>query len=96
MNIHELITNICRTLYAQYDYRKTITKTRESFNVRLIDDKNYFNVELGVVERKNTIELPNTNQKKQKALSIKVFKRVFRFLQLLCENNNIDNKNYMR
>ena len=55
MNIHELITNICRTLYAQYDYRKTITKTRESFNVRLIDDKNYFNLELGVVERKNTI-----------------------------------------
>ena len=48
------------------------------------------------MERKNVREERTVDEEIYYQLCIVAYRRIFKFLQLLCENNNITNKNFLR
>lgn len=48
------------------------------------------------MHRKNVFEPETTDEEIYSKTCIRTYRRAFKFLQLLCENNNIEGKNFIR
>ncbi len=66
------------------------------FSVSTIDNYDYYYKTEKFITRKNVFEPNSTNQKLYCDECITTYRRAFKFLQLLCENNNIEGKNFIR
>lgn len=94
LNIQVLIRELGKTIENFNKIKSVGSHGTSSFNFRLIDDYDSFETESRVAKRRHTVEPPGPHEIRLKALSAMVFKRVFRFLQLLCENDHQANKKY--
>ena len=61
-----------------------------------IDNYDYFDASQRYCLRKNVFEPNSTDEHLYHKLCIATYRRAFKFLQLLCENNNIEGKNFIR
>lgn len=61
-----------------------------------IDNYDYFDVNQRYCLRKNVFEPNSTDEHLYHQLCIATYRRAFKFLQLLCENNNIEGKHFIR
>ena len=66
------------------------------FSITTIDNYDFYQTETKFVWRKNVFEPETTDQEIHKNTCIRTYKRAFKFLQLLCQNNNTDGKNFIR
>lgn len=92
INFTQMIRKFARMAYSCSKIKKNKKNSAsQKFEVNLIDTYNYFN---GVqMERVHQFEEEDAKSKAQYNL---IMCRSFRFLQLLCENNNIEMKNFIR
>ena len=68
----------------------------EGFSVTSVDNYDFYNKDHKMMERKNVIEERTTDEDIYYDQCISAYRRAFKFLQLMCENNNIENKNFLR
>jgi hypothetical protein len=61
-----------------------------------VDNYDYYDVRLRYTQRKNVFEPNSTDEYLYNKLCITTYRRAFKFLQLLCENNNKEGKNFIR
>ena len=69
---------------------------KDMFSITTIDNYDFYEAETKYVWRKNVFEPETTDEEIHKNTCIRTYKRAFKFLQLLCENNNTDGKNFIR
>jgi hypothetical protein len=60
------------------------------------DTFDYFNIKDRVMERKFKYEYDQVAEKSAKKEKSNALSRLFRFMQLLCENNNVEMKKFIR
>ena len=68
----------------------------EAFSITTIDNYDFYAIDKKYVHRKNVFEPETTDEEIYTKTCIRTYMRAFKFLQLLCENNNIDGKNFIR
>lgn len=66
------------------------------FNVDKVDNYDYFDVKQRYTMRKNVSEPNSTDEFLYGKLCITTYRRAFKFLQIMCENNNKESKNFIR
>jgi hypothetical protein len=69
---------------------------KDHFSVTTIDNYDFYELDQKFVTRKNVFEPETTDEEIYTLTCIRTYQRAFRFLQLLCENNNTDGKNFIR
>ncbi|CAD8078308.1 unnamed protein product [Paramecium sonneborni] len=95
MNYRQLIRRVSRAVYNNFKFRKS--KPHKSFtNIELCDTFDFFDDETSTMLRLNHIEKDDVKEENIKEEFINLLNRSFRFLQLLCENNNVKMKNFIR
>ena len=66
------------------------------FSPNTVDNYDYYDVLQRYTLRKNVFEPNSTDEYLYNKLCITTYRRAFKFLQLLCENNNKEGKNFIR
>ncbi len=94
--IYELINKLGRLIYKNNKIRKVKFRSNRPFSVTIIDTYDFYSAKDKCIMRKNVIEPDDVRELEYKNLCINVYNRAFKFIQLLCENNNIFGKNYIR
>lgn len=61
-----------------------------------MDNYDYYDAKLRYTQRKNVFEPNSTDEYLYNKLCITTYRRAFKFLQLLCENNNKEGKGFIR
>lgn len=69
---------------------------KETFSITTIDNYDFYELDQKYVTRKNVFEPETTDEEIHTLTCIRTYQRAFKFLQLLCENNNTDGKNFIR
>lgn len=69
---------------------------KDIFSITTIDNWDFYDTAKKYVHRKNVFEPETTDEEIYTKTCIRAYKRAFKFLQLLCQNNNIDGKNFIR
>jgi hypothetical protein len=69
---------------------------KDTFSITTIDNYDFYEVDKKYVHRKNVFEPETTDEEIYTKTCIRTYMRAFKFLQLLCENNNIEGKNFIR
>ena len=62
----------------------------------MIDNYDFYDADEKYCLRKNVIEPNSTDELIYHRECITTYRRAFKFLQLMCENNNTENKDYIR
>ena len=94
-NIERLILKLGKLILKNIDESNYKPFDTEEFQVEIIDNYDYYD-KTKYCLRKNVYEPNSINEVIYHEECIVTYRRAFRFLQLLCENNNIENKNFMR
>ena len=96
-NIRLLITKLGGLIRKCIDEEKPKEeKVLEDFRITSIDNYDFYDVKTKAMLRKNVSEPHYIDEVLYYRECIVTYRRAFKFLQLLCENNNIGNKNYIR
>lgn len=66
------------------------------FNLDKIDNYDFFDAKMKYTMRKNVSEPNSTDEFLYGKLCITTYRRAFKFLQIMCENNNKESKNFIR
>jgi hypothetical protein len=61
-----------------------------------VDNYDFYDVNQKYTLRKNVFEPNSTDEHIYSKLCITTYRRTFKFLQIMCENNNKENKNFIR
>ena len=81
------------------NYRKNTegeALSERNFSVTTIDTFDYYSTAEKSSSRKNVLEPDDAKEEEYKRLCISTYRRSFKFLQLMCENNNENNKRLMK
>ena len=95
-NLESLISKLGKIILKNIDESNQKPVESNDFHVEIIDNYDFYDEKEKYCCRKNVIERSSTNDVIYYRNCIVTYRRAFRFLQLLCENNNVDNKNYIR
>ena len=91
-NIRDLIIKLGALIRKNIDEEKANKSDKTSsdkFCVTSVDNYDFYNKEHKLMERKNVIEEKTTDEDIYYDQCIATYRRAFKFLQLMCENNNI-------
>lgn len=66
------------------------------FTPDTVDNYDFYDVNQKYTQRKNVFEPNSTDEFLYNKMCITTYRRAFKFLQLLCENNNKEGKNFIR
>ncbi|CAD8065958.1 unnamed protein product [Paramecium primaurelia] len=95
INYRQLIRRVSRAVYNNFKFRKN--KPQCSFpNIELCDNFDFYDEITQTTTRVNHMENDDVREDNIKEDFINLLNRSFRFLQLLCENNNVQMKNFIR
>ncbi|CAK78094.1 unnamed protein product (macronuclear) [Paramecium tetraurelia] len=95
INYRQLIRRVSRAVYNNFKFRKN--KPHSSFpNIELCDNFDFYDELTQTTSRLNHMEKDDAREEYIKEEFINLLNRSFRFLQLLCENNNVQMKNFIR
>lgn len=99
-NIEALIYKLGKLIRKSIDESNTqkdeALSNSSEFSPDKIDNYDYFDTKLKYTMRKNVSEPNNTDEYLYGKLCITTYRRAFKFLQILCENNNKESKNFIR
>lgn len=95
VNLNDLIKKIGNFVYSMNKMKVSKDKRPKQFNFSIEDAYDYYNSNDRVLEKKFGYESEDKMENKVKKDSEDALCRSFRFLQLLCENNNIQMKNFL-
>lgn len=95
-NIKNLIIKLGKIILKNIDETNLKPSQTEEFQVNTIDNYDFYDESEKYCLRKNVFEPSSTNEEIYHRECIVTYRRAFKFLQLLCENNNIENKKYIR
>ena len=70
--------------------------SENKFSTTTIDNYDFYEFNKRYVWRKNVFEPETTDEEIYSKTCMRTYKRAFKFLQLLCENSNIEGKNFIR
>ena len=96
MNIDILISKLGKFILKNIDDGNIKEDPDNVFSTTTIDNYDFYDINKKYVLRKNVFEPPNTDEQIYYQKSIITYRRAFKFLQLMCENNNIEGKNWIR
>ncbi len=69
---------------------------KNEFSTTTIDNYDFYDNNKKYVLRKNVFENETTDERIYYTTCEVTYRRAFKFLQLLCENNHVDGKNFIR
>lgn len=92
-NFRHLIKRISRAVVHNFKIRK-LKQEVVVFNVISVD--NYNQYDNFIMKRQHLYEEDDQKEERLKRSFVMILNRAFRFLQLLCENNNSSMKNFIR
>lgn len=93
VNINALISKLGDLIYKNNKKKDTDDEANSrTFSTTTIDTFDYYNQAEKSVIRKNVFEPDDAKEKEFKLLCMSTYRRSFKFIQLMCENNNTDNK----
>lgn len=95
-NFTNIIRKIGRAIYNNFKIRKTKYVDVSQFSVVLIDNFDYYDEKSDQMKRHNVVEPDDAKETAFKKQAMDIICRSFRVLQLLCENNNVQMKNFIR
>lgn len=95
VNLNELIKRTGNFVYSMSKMKVSKDKRPKNFNYAHEDAYDYYNSNERVLEKKFGYESEDKMESKVRKESEDALCRSFRFLQLLCENNNIAMKNFL-
>lgn len=89
-NIETLITKLGKFILKNIEESKPpVEDSDKSFSITTIDNYDFYEFNKRYVHRKNVFEPETTDEELYSKTCIRTYRRAFKFLQLLCENNNI-------
>ncbi|KAM3129578.1 hypothetical protein pb186bvf_018329 [Paramecium bursaria] len=92
-NYNLLLKKISKVVYNNFKIRKEkVYQTR--FKVHQLDNLEYYDTKTQTMQRIDNWDIEDKEEQKQEFKQL--LSRGFRYLQLLCENNNIEMKNFIR
>ena len=96
---NKMILNICEIVkdlskFVCKNYKIKIIEKKKGIKINFID--NYDFLENGIMKRVNVFETEDPKDTILKKESKKILHLIFTMLQLFCENNNVDFKNFLR
>ncbi|CAD8077595.1 unnamed protein product [Paramecium sonneborni] len=95
INYRQLIRRVSRAVYNNFKFRKS--KPQEVFlNIGLCDNYDFYDDETSTISRLNPTQEDDIKEENIKEEFKNLLNKSFRFLQLLCENNNVKMKNFIR
>ena len=95
-NISNLISKLGKLILKNIDESNYKPTNSDDFEIEIIDNYDFYSETEKYCMRKNVFEPNSTNEIIYHQECIITYRRAFKFLQLLCENNNIENKNLVR
>ena len=95
-NIQSLIAKLGKLILKNIDESNYKPVSSDDFEIEIIDNYDFYNTTEKYCQRKNVFEPSSTNDIIYHQECIITYRRAFKFLQLLCENNNVENKNFVR
>lgn len=99
INIKKLIFKLGGLIRKNIDEEKNANKEEayiSDFFINYIDNYDFYDKDRKFVTRKNVSEPHYVDETLYYKECIVTYRRAFKFMQLLCENNNIENKNFIR
>lgn len=95
-NIDLLIAKLGKFILKNIDDGSIKEEANNTFSTTTIDNYDFYDTAKKYVLRKNVFEPITTDEKIYYRKCVITYRRAFKFLQLLCENNNIEGKNFIR
>jgi hypothetical protein len=95
-NIDLLIAKLGKFILKNIDDGSIKEDNDNTFSTTTIDNYDFYDLNTKYVLRKNVFEPITTDEEIYYKLCVITYRRAFKFLQLLCENNNIEGKNFIR
>ncbi len=95
-NIDILISKLGKFILKNIDDGNSREDPENTFSTTTIDNYDFYDVNRKYVLRKNVFEPITTDEQIYHKKCVVTYRRAFKFLQLLCENNNIEGKNWIR
>ena len=95
-NISNLIIKIGKLILKNLDERNYEPSTSSQYKITTIDNYDFYDQQKKFIDRKNVTETDSPDEIIYHKECEDTYRRAFKFLQLLCENNNTENKNYIR
>jgi hypothetical protein len=95
VNLNSLIKKIGEFVESMNEMKETKDKREKNFNFPHEDTYDFYNAREKVLEKKFGYETVDRMEARVKKSNEDALVRCFRFLQLFCENNNIDMKNFL-
>jgi hypothetical protein len=84
-------------IYKNNKKKRAVQKDdKRTFATNRCDNYDHYDIDRKSVVRKNVYEPDNAKEEEYKNTCITTFRRAFKFIQLLCENNNNDGKHFIR
>ena len=97
VNINALIDKLGDLIYKNNIKKETDDEsTTRTFSTTTIDTYDFYSTAEKNVTRKNVFEPDDAKEEEFKRLCMVTYRRSFRFIQLMCENNNMENKELIR
>lgn len=95
-NIDILISKLGKFILKNIDDNNISEDLENTFSTTTIDNYDFYDVNKKYVLRKNVFEPITVDEQIYYKKCVITYRRAFKFLQLLCENNNIEGKNWIR
>ena len=96
-NIYNLIGKLGKFILKNIEEsRPILDESDKSFSITTIDNYDFYEFSKRYVHRKNVFEPETTDEEIYSKTCIRTYRRAFKFLQLLCENNNKYMKEYIQ
>ena len=94
INYTNMIKRIGIIVYNNRKIRKAKFQDNSKFSVQLVDNYDYWDGVMMI--REHQVEVDDFKETNLQKNCVDIMCRAFRMLQLLCENNNVDMKNFIR
>ena len=96
-NIYKLIKKLGDLIYKNNKKKRiSSNNTNRTFETNRCDNYDHYDIQMKCVVRMNVYEPDNAKEEEYKITCVTTFRRAFKFIQLLCENNNVVGKNFIR